>query len=105
MGYICKASSRVLYSRIIVMKKTITTQQLLGRLNRAEGQIRALKRQLESDTPVDCKAFITQVRAARSALKAVGEQFILDHLHTCQQLPATERDAQMAEAVKLLSRD
>jgi DNA-binding FrmR family transcriptional regulator len=87
------------------MKKRDHTHLLITRLNRAEGQIRALKRMLAATEPVNCKNFITQVKAARSALKAVSEQFIVDHLHTCQQLPAKERDEQMTEAIKLLSRD
>lgn len=75
---------------------------LTDRLSRAEGQIRALKRVLEEDT-VDCKQFIAQVKAARSALKAVSEQFIIHHIHTCQALPEAERDTQVQEAVKLLA--
>ncbi len=75
---------------------------LTDRLSRAEGQIRALKRALE-ENEIDCKQFIAQVKAARSALKAVSEQFIIHHINTCQALPEAERDEQVQEAVKLLT--
>ena len=104
MGYILVKPS-LTCSTIFCMKNHDHTHLLITRLNRAEGQIRALKRMLAATEPVDCKNFIMQVKAARSALKAVSDQFIVDHHHTCQQLPVKERDAQMAEAIKLLSRD
>ncbi len=86
--------------------KTDSNKALIDRLSRAEGQIRALKRSLEEDGEIrDCKAFIVQVKAARSALKAVSEEFILDHIESCQALPETERQTQMNEAVRLLASD
>ncbi len=43
-------------------------KNIINRLNRAEGQIHALRHLLaESDTE-NCKEFITQIKAARSAL-------------------------------------
>ncbi len=81
---------------------TDAQKALTDRLSRAEGQIRALKRALEEDK-IDCKHFIAQVKAARSALKAVSEQFIIHHITTCQALPEHERDQQVEEAVKLLT--
>ncbi|MCA9357349.1 metal-sensitive transcriptional regulator [Candidatus Nomurabacteria bacterium] len=76
-------------------------QKMIDRLSRAEGQIRALKNYLESGK-IDCKSFITQVKAVRSALKAVNEEFIIAHIDTCQNLPEKKREAQMAEAIRLL---
>ena len=87
------------------MKTDISPQQIINRLNRAEGQIKALKRRLETDSEPDCKEFITQVKAARSALKAVTELYVLLHIHSCQALPPKERDEHISEAVKLLARD
>ena len=78
-------------------------KKLVDRLSRAEGQIRALKQQLQAAEDIDCKQFITQVKAARSALKAVSDTYITEHIHLCQRLPTTERDTQIAEAIKLLS--
>ncbi len=92
MGYYCRMS-------------TDTNKALIDRLSRAEGQIKALKRTLEEGEAVDCKNFIAQVKAARSALRAVNDQFIMSHISSCQSLPPAERDAQMQEAIKLLASD
>lgn len=78
---------------------------LLDRLSRAEGQIRALRLSLEAGEVEDCKAFISQIKAARSALKRTSEQYVQHHIHRCQTLPAAERDAQIAEALRVLASD
>ena len=78
---------------------------LIDRLSRAEGQVRALRHTLESDEACDCKAFISQVKAARSALKRTSEQFVLHHINQCQSLPQAEREAQIEEALKVLASD
>ena len=87
------------------IKKTHKYQSLINRLSRAEGQIHALKEALEEDRVNDCKAFISQIKAARSALKHTSEQFVLHHIHTCQSLESSERDEQIAEAIKILASD
>ncbi len=84
---------------------TTPNKALIDRLSRAEGQIRALKRILEEDKADDCKAFIAQVKAVRSALRAVSEAFIMEHLEECQELPLDERRTQMRTAVALLTTD
>ena len=84
--------------------KKVTTQKLIHRLNRAQGQIGALKRTIESGQDADCKEFIAQVKAARSALQGVSEEFIAHHIHTCSKLPKEERDQQVREAIKLIAR-
>ena len=81
------------------------TKALIDRLSRAEGQVRALRHKLESGEECDCKAFISQIKAARSALKRTSEQFVLQHIHTCQSLPKEEREAQIEEALKVLASD
>ncbi len=85
------------------MKENI--KPLVDRLSRAEGQIRALRLALEKGEVADCKAFISQVKAARTALKRTSEQYVLQHIHTCQALPKAEREAQINEALKVLSSD
>ena len=82
--------------------ETDSYKALIDRLSRAEGQIRALKTTLQSSEVIDCKEFITQVKATRSALQSVSEQFIIKHIHTCQALSQDDRDAAISEAVKLL---
>lgn len=87
------------------MKNTNEYRALINRLSRAEGQIRALRKTLEEESVHDCKAFMTQIKAARSALKRTGEQYVLEHIHKCQSLPEKTRDEQIAEAIKVLSSD
>lgn len=82
-----------------------THKALIDRLSRAEGQIRALKETLRDGDAVNCREFITQVKAVRSALRAVSEQFIIEHIEGCQTLPPQERQSQMNEAIKLLTAD
>ena len=86
-------------------KKANPHKKLIDRLSRAEGQIRSLKKTLQESPSPDCKQFITQIKAARSALKAVSESYIATHIHTCQRLPAKERDKQIGQAIKLLNTD
>lgn len=84
---------------------TPETKAMLDRLSRAEGQIRALRQALEEDSVADCKAFMSQIKAARSALKRVSEQYVLKHIHQCQSLPPAAREAQISEALKILASD
>lgn len=80
-------------------------KKIINRLSRAEGQVRALRESLEQNKVTDCKKFVTQIRAARSALKSVNEQFIIDHIKECQLLEPTERDEKISEALKIISSD
>lgn len=82
-----------------------TKKQLCNRLNRAEGQIRALREHLEGDTLGDCREFITQVKAARGALKRASELYILTHINQCEGLPKDERNEKVTEAINLLASD
>ena len=87
------------------MKKLTKQKTLVDRLSRAEGQIRALRLALEQDSITDCKAFISQVKAARSALKRTSELFVLEHIQNCQALPEAARNEQISEALKVLASD
>jgi DNA-binding FrmR family transcriptional regulator len=82
-----------------------TRKNLLNRLNRAEGQIRALRQMLETDDAEQCREFIIQVKAARAALKRASEQYILAHIHRCESLPQKEREQKITEAINLLASD
>ena len=87
------------------MEKGHKYQTLINRLSRAEGQIRALKEALEKEEVTDCKAFISQIKAARSALKHTSEQYVLQHIKKCQSLDSGTRDEQIAAALKVLASD
>jgi DNA-binding FrmR family transcriptional regulator len=85
--------------------KQTSTKKIIDRLSRAEGQMKALKNSLENEETISCTEFVSQVKAVRNALRAVNDEFIILHLGMCQKLPVTEREREMAEAIKLLVND
>jgi DNA-binding FrmR family transcriptional regulator len=64
-------------------------QQVLARLARIEGHVRAIKRMVENDT--SCPDVLTQISAVRSALNSVGRVILEDHLQSCM-LDAVGKD-------------
>lgn len=64
-------------------------QQVLNRLARIEGHVRAIKRMVEADTP--CPDVLVQIAAVRSALNGVGRVILEDHLESCI-VEAVEKD-------------
>ncbi len=72
------------------------------RLARLEGQVKAVRQMIEDDRY--CVDVITQIQAARSALAAVGEQLLEEHLRGCvaRALHEGGGDAEIAEVVGLL---
>jgi DNA-binding FrmR family transcriptional regulator len=86
------------------MSKKIRNNMVL-RLSRAEGQVRALKQLLESEELQDGKHFLTQIKAARSALKGVSELYVTEYLRTCQSLPERKRIEKTNAVIKLLASD
>lgn len=86
-------------------RETDNYKALIDRLSRAEGQVRALRLALQAGNVKDCKAFMSQIKAARSALKRTSEQYVLYHIHQCQSLPVKKRDEQIKEALKVLASD
>jgi len=64
-------------------------QQVLARLARIEGHVRAIKRMVENDT--SCPDVLTQIAAVRSALNSVGRVILEDHLQSCV-VDAVEKD-------------
>lgn len=64
-------------------------QQVLNRLARIEGHVRAIKRMVTEDT--SCPDVLTQIAAVRSALNSVGRVILEDHLQSCM-VDAVEKD-------------
>lgn len=56
-------------------------KQLLNRLNRIEGQIRGLKRMVETDTY--CGDILTQSSAVNAAISSFNKSLLSRHMHTC----------------------
>jgi CsoR family transcriptional regulator, copper-sensing transcriptional repressor len=63
--------------------------QVLNRLARIEGHVRAIKRMVEDETP--CPDVLMQIAAVRSALNSVGRVILEDHLQSCM-IEAVEKD-------------
>ena len=58
-----------------------TKKNLVTRLNRIEGQIRGIKRLIESDTY--CDDVITQISASQAALNGVAKILLEAHMKEC----------------------
>lgn len=56
-------------------------KKLVARLKRAEGQVAAIRRMVESDKY--CVDVLMQVSAAQSALGQVGRSILSAHMNTC----------------------
>ena len=54
---------------------------LMNRLSRIEGQVRGVKRQLESDAY--CVDVLMQVSAIQAALNAFSRELLSSHIKTC----------------------
>jgi DNA-binding FrmR family transcriptional regulator len=64
-------------------------QQVINRLARIEGHVRAIKKMVAADTP--CPDVLIQIAAVRSALNGVGRVILEDHLQSCM-VEAVEKD-------------
>jgi DNA-binding FrmR family transcriptional regulator len=62
-------------------KKATTHKETLNRLSRIAGQVNGIKRMVEEEKY--CIDIITQVQAARSALRSVELQILEKHMHHC----------------------
>lgn len=86
-------------------KDPLPVDRIAHRLNRASGQIQAIRRMLESPEQYGCKEIVSQIRAARGALRKVGELYISSQIIACADLPEPERSRNIAHALEALSID
>jgi DNA-binding FrmR family transcriptional regulator len=56
-------------------------KSLINRLNRIEGQVRGVRKMVETD--VYCVDILTQVSAIQSALNAFNKELLSNHIKTC----------------------
>ncbi len=56
-------------------------RKLRGRLNRIEGQVRAIQRMIDED--VYCDDVLNQISSAKSALNGVGKTLLEAHMKSC----------------------
>ena len=80
---------------------------VLKRLKRIEGQVRGLTRMVEEDRY--CIDIVTQIAAARTALRRVEEEILRDHVAHCvdHAIASGDREEQrkkIAELMEVVSR-
>jgi len=56
-------------------------RQLINRLNRIEGQVRGIRKMVESDSY--CTDILTQVSAVQAALNAFNRELLANHIRSC----------------------
>ncbi len=77
-------------------------KKIINRFSRIEGQIRAIRNNLENNQIKDCQDFIIQLKAVRGALRKAGDQFIINYIQKCQNLPSKKRDREISKVLKIL---
>jgi len=87
--------------------RTDIKASVLKRLNRVEGQIRGLAGMVESDRY--CIDIVTQISAARAALRRVEEEILRDHVAHCVEHAISSGDKadqrrKIAELMDVVSR-
>jgi DNA-binding FrmR family transcriptional regulator len=75
------------------------------RLNRAMGQIRAVQRMLEHPQQYSCKDVVSQLKAARSALRKASELYVGAQITSCASLPEPARSTNIRKALEALAVD
>ncbi len=88
------------------MRKDIKASAL-KRLNRIEGQIRGIGKMVEEDRY--CIDVVTQISAARAALRRAEEEVLRDHVATCVEHAVasddkTEQRKKISELMDVVSR-
>ena len=78
-------------------------EDMTHRLNRATGQIQAVKRMLANQEGYTCKDIVSQIKAARSALRKVSELYVAAQVERCNSFPEPQRTENLKEALKALS--
>jgi DNA-binding FrmR family transcriptional regulator len=83
---------------------------LVNRLHRIEGQVRGIERMVQDDRY--CIDVLTQISAVKTALDAVGQKLLDDHVRHCvagalasgDEADATAKTEELLEAVQRFAR-
>ena len=83
--------------------QTETKTSVLKRLSRIEGQIRGLARMVEDDRY--CIDVVTQISAARAALRRAEEQILQDHVAHCVEhaISSGDKNAQREKISEIMA--
>ena len=89
------------------MRQCMDAKNLHQRLDRIQGQIKAIDKMVDQDVP--CEDILIQVNAAKSALHKVGQIILEGHLNHCvrdgiEHGDADKTIADFARAVEYFSR-
>ena len=89
------------------MRQCMDAKNLHQRLNRIQGQIKAIDKMVDQDVP--CEDILIQVNATKSALHKVGQIILEGHLNHCvrdgiEHGDADKTIADFARAVEYFSR-
>jgi CsoR family transcriptional regulator, copper-sensing transcriptional repressor len=57
--------------------------QLVHRLSRIQGQIEAIKKEIQLEENKDCVKIMRLIKASNNAMKKFGEAYITAHLEEC----------------------
>jgi CsoR family transcriptional regulator, copper-sensing transcriptional repressor len=87
--------------------QTNTKTSCAKRLSRIEGQVRGIARMVDEDRY--CIDIVTQISAARAALRRVEEEILRDHVAHCVEHALTSGDAEeqrrkVAELMEIFTR-
>ena len=64
-----------------MVEETVSSETLLKRLKRIEGQVRGVHKMIEDGR--DCESVITQLGAVRSAIEGVGALLLRNYMKIC----------------------
>jgi DNA-binding FrmR family transcriptional regulator len=83
--------------------QTDAKSSCLNRLSRIEGQVRGIARMVEGDRY--CIDIITQISAARAALKRVEEEVLRDHVAHCVEhaIASGDQEEQRRKVTELMN--
>jgi DNA-binding FrmR family transcriptional regulator len=65
----------------MMAEEAISSEVLLKRLRRIEGQVRGIQQMIENGR--DCESIITQLVAVRSAIEGVGALMLRNYMKIC----------------------
>ena len=57
--------------------------QLVHRLSRIQGQIEAIKKEIQLEENTDCVKIMRLIKASNNAMKKFGEAYITSHMEEC----------------------
>jgi DNA-binding FrmR family transcriptional regulator len=79
----------------------MTDAELIHRLNRAQGQIEAIKKSIQNESEKDCVRTIRLVKAANNALKKFAEAYVSRHMEQCmaESVPRKEMEQGLKETL------